>query len=250
MSAVDGLLFLGQSHFGYALDPDAALAGMDAVGTTTAVVAPVHPHRGGFPAANSGVLEAAGHSDGRFVPLCRVDPWEGADAVAELRRAVGQGARGLFLHPSEEHFRANDARIRPLVEAAAALAVPVVVAAGYHLFAEPLQLGALAGWVPGTPVVLTNGGQFNISGLAQFDAELALANANVHVQTSGMYREDFLERVVATFGPERLLFASAAPLFTMAYERRRVEAAHFSDAERALILGGNARRVFGLGEGS
>jgi predicted TIM-barrel fold metal-dependent hydrolase len=248
VSTVDGLLFLGSSHFGYALTPDAALAGMDAVGTVTAVAAPMHPHRGGFPAANTGVLEAAEHSDGRLVPLCRVDPWEGEGAVAELRRAVGRGARGLFLHPSEEHFRANDVRIRPLVDEAAVLGVPVVVAAGYHLFAEPLQLGALAAWVPEHPVVLTNGGQFNISGLAQFDAELALGNANVHVQTSGMYREDFLERVVATFGPERLLFASAAPLFTMAYERRRVDAAHFTDAERALILAGNTRRIFGLGD--
>lgn len=247
MRTVDGLLFLGSSHFGPALTPDAALAGMDAVGTQTAVAAPVHPHRGGFPGANDLVVQAAEESAGRLLPLCRVDPWEGADAVAELRRAVEQGARGLFLHPSEEHFRANDVRVRPLVEAAAGLAVPVVVAAGYHLFAEPLQLGALAAWIPDTPVVLTNGGQFNISGLAQFDAELALGNANVHVQTSGMYREDFLERVVATFGPERLLFASAAPVFSMAYERRRVDAAHFSEAERELILSGNARRVFGLG---
>lgn len=248
MSTVDGLLFLGTSHFGYGLEPAAALAGMDAVGTTTAVAAPMHPHRDTFPAANDAVLAAAAEAGGRLVPLCRVDPWEGADAVAELRRAAGQGARGLFLHPSEEHFRANDTRVRPLVDEAAALGLPVMVAAGYHLFAEPLQLGALAAWVPGHPVVLTNGGQFNISGLAQFDAELALANDNVHVQTSGMYREDFLERVVATFGPERLAFASAAPLFTMAYERRRVDAAHFSEAERALILGGNTRRVFGLEE--
>ena len=94
--------------------------------------------------------------------------------------------------------------------------------------------------------MLTNGGQFNISGLAQFDAELALGHPNVHVHTTGMYREDFLERVVATFGPERLVFATAAPLFTMAYERSRVELAHFSDAERALVLGGNTARIFNL----
>ena len=96
--------------------------------------------------------------------------------------------------------------------------------------------------------MLTNGGQFNISGLAQFDAELALRNANVHVHTTGMYREDFLERVAATFGAERLLFASGAPIFSMAYERRRVDLAHFGDAGRDLILGGNAARVFGIKE--
>lgn len=244
--SVDGLIFLGTSHFGYALDAAKAIGHLDAGETSTAVAAPMHPPRGDFRGANDEVLRAAEQFPGRFVPLCRVDPWEGTESVVELRRAVGAGARGLFLHPSEEHFRINDTRVRPLLEVAAELAVPVLIAAGYHLFAEPLQLGAAAAWTPGNPVVLSNGGQFNISGLAQFDAELALRNPNVHVQTTGMYREDFLERVVATFGPERLLFATMAPLFSMTYERRRVELAHFADAERALILGGNTARLFGI----
>jgi predicted TIM-barrel fold metal-dependent hydrolase len=246
MSTIDGLVFLGTSHFGYQLDAANALAGMDAVGTSVAIAAPMHPRRGDFAAANDAIAEAATNSDGRLIPLCRIDPWEGEAAVAEFRRASRAGARGVFLHPSEEHFRINDAAlVRPIVKCAADLGVSVMVAAGYHLFAEPLQLGAAARWTPDNPLVLTNGGQFNISGMAQFDAELALANANVHVQTSGMYREDFLERVVASFGPERLLFASAAPIFTMKYERLRVDLAHFSDAERELILGGNAIRIFG-----
>ncbi|MGW6278635.1 amidohydrolase family protein [Kribbella sp. NPDC055071] len=245
MSTVDGLVYLGTSHFGYGQDAATALAGMDAIGTDVAVAVPMHPHRGGLPSANDVLMAAATASGGRLIPLCRVDPWEGDDAVAELRRAVAAGARGLFLHPSEEHFRINDGPlVRPIVECAAELAVPVMVAAGFHLFAEPLQLAAAAAWTPANPFVLTNGGQFNISGLSGFDAELALANDNVHVQTSAMYREDFLEGVVAKFGPERLLFATAAPLFTMRYERLRVDLAHFGDAERELILGGNSARIF------
>jgi hypothetical protein len=247
MTTIDGLLFLGASHFGYQLDEAEALAGMDAVGTDLAIAAPMHPHRRDFTVANDALAEIASKSAGRLIPLCRVDPWEGEAALAELRRAVGEGARGLFLHPSEERFRINDeVLVRPIIEGAAELAVPVMVAAGYHLFAEPLQLGSAAGWTPDNPFVLTNGGQFNISGMSQFDAQLALGNANVHVHTSGMYREDFLEGVVATFGAERLLFASAAPLFTMEYERLRVELAHFTDAETGLILGGNSARIFGL----
>ncbi|HET6294878.1 MAG TPA: amidohydrolase family protein [Kribbella sp.] len=245
MTIIDGLVFLGSSHFGYELDAAAAFTGMDAVGTEMAVAVPMHPHRGDFAAANDGVAQAAEKSGGRLMPLCRVDPWEGEAAVAEVRRAVREGARGVFLHPSEERFRINDMLVRPVVEAAAELGTPVMVAAGYHLFAEPLQLGAAAQWTPDNTFVLTNGGQFNISGLSGFDAELALGNDNVHVHTTAMYREDFLEGVVAKFGPERLLFASAAPLFTMQYERLRVDLAHFSEAETELILGGNTARIFG-----
>jgi predicted TIM-barrel fold metal-dependent hydrolase len=243
---VDGLVYLGTSHFGYAQDAKSALAGMAEVGTSVALAAPVHPRGADFGPVNDAVAEAAASSDGRLVALARVDPWEGPAALAELRRAVGAGARGLFLHPGEEHFAINDDRVRPVVETAAELRVPVVIAAGFHLYSEPLQLGRAARWTPDNPVVLTNGGQLNISGLMGFDAELALGNGNVVVQTSGMYREDFLEGVVAKFGPERLMFASAAPLFDMTYERKRVQLAHFSDTERELILGRNAQRIFGL----
>jgi predicted TIM-barrel fold metal-dependent hydrolase len=241
---VDGLVHLGASHFGYRLDAGPALAAMDAVGTDLAIAVPVHPRGADFGPANDAVLAAAASSAGRLVPLARVDPWDGRPAVAELRRAVGKGARGLYLHPGEEHVAINDDRVRPLVETAAELGVPVVAAAGFHLYSEPLQLGRAAQWAPDNAFVLTNGGQFNISGLMGFDAELALGNDNVLVQTTAMYREDFLEGVVAVFGPERLMFATGAPLFDMTYERRRVDLAHFSDAQRDLILGGNASRVF------
>lgn len=247
---IDGLVFLGKSHFGYQFDTANAVDAIERNGASAAIVAPMHPRGGDFAAVNDEVAQAMQDSGGRLVALARVDPWDGKLAVSELRRAVTeQGARGVFLHPAEEHFRINDSLVRPIVECAAELGVPVMVATGYPLYSEPVQITQVAQWCPENPLVLTNGGQFNISGMAQFDAELALRNDNVFVQTSGMYREDFLERVVATFGAERLMFATAAPQFNMAYERKRVELAHFSSAERGLIFGGNAARLFGPMEG-
>jgi len=242
---VDGLIHLGASHFGHELDLAGALAQLDAAGSDMALAVSAHPRGADFPAANDLVLQAAQDSAGRILVLARVDPWEGRTAVTEVHRVITAGARGVFLHPGEEHFRINDTRVRPIVEAAAELDVPVVVAAGTHLLSEPLQLARAAQWAPETPFVLTNGGQFNISGMMQFDAELALGNDNVVVQTTAMYRQDFLEGVVAKFGPQRLMYASGAPVFDMSYERARVDAAHLSDAARDLVLAGNAERVFG-----
>lgn len=91
-----------------------------------------------------------------------------------------------------------------------------------------------------------NGGQCNISGMMQFDVMLAPENSNVVVQTGGRCREHFLEGVMQTSGADRLMYASAAPIFTTDYEIKRVEMAHFTEAERDAIFGGNAGRIFGI----
>ena len=68
------------------------------------------------------------------------------------------------------------------------------------------------------------------------------------MQTSGVYREDFLEGVVERFGAERLLYASAFPRFDPKLELLRVRwAPNIDDDDREAILGVNARRLL-LGE--
>jgi predicted TIM-barrel fold metal-dependent hydrolase len=71
---------------------------------------------------------------------------------------------------------------------------------------------------------------------------------NLAVQTSGVYREDFLEGVVDRFGADRLLYASAFPRFDPRLELLRVQwAPNIDDGARDAILGGNATRLL-LGE--
>ena len=71
------------------------------------VVFPMH-EPAGYPPANDRVLEAAADSDGRLVAYCRVDPRDGA--VAEARRCLDAGARGIKLHPRAERVHALRAR--------------------------------------------------------------------------------------------------------------------------------------------
>jgi len=199
-------------------------------------------------AANDAVAEAVAGGGGRVTGLARVDPLLGEKACAELERClVGLGLAGLFLHPWEETFRISDRRVDAVVEVAAAREVPVVVAAGHPWLSEALQVAALARRFPNVTFIATNGLQLNISGLGQTDAELALAETeNLLTQTAGVYREDFLEAVVRSFGPRRVLYASSFPLLDPRLEIRRVQWAALGKAEQAALLGGNAARVFGL----
>jgi predicted TIM-barrel fold metal-dependent hydrolase len=238
---VDSLVFLGESLFGHTVSADDLLAWMDELEVDVAVVAPLRPREYHLGPANDAVAEAVRAHPRRLVGLGRVDPNQGDAAAVEAERCLGElGCVGLFLHPWEETYRADDPAVANVVPDGA----PVIVASGYPWLSEGLQVGELARARAGRPVVATNGGQINISGLGQTDVELALAaSENLLVQTSGVYREDFLEGVVARFGAGRLLYASAYPWFDPRLELLRVRWAHFDDEAMAAILGGNAQRV-------
>lgn len=246
---VDSLTFVGESLHGWRATPAELVARLDEAGVDRAVVCPVRPVGYHLGPANDAVAAAVEAHAGRLVGCARVDPWQGADAVAELERALGGlGLRGLFLHPWEETFRVSAREVDPVVEVARAHGVPVIVAAGYPWLSEGLQVGELARRFPDVTFVATNGGQINISGLGQTDVELAIADRpNLLLQTGGVYREDFLEKVVAQHGPERLLFASGFPLLDPRLEIHRVQwAPSFDELVRDAVLGGNAARLFRL----
>lgn len=244
---VDSLTFLGDSIYGHSLTAEELLARLDEAGIDRAVACPAKPRGYHLGPANDAVAEAARTYPDRLLGIARVDPLLGEEAATELERALGElGLRGVLLHPWEETFRISDPLVDTVVEVAQAHAVPVVVAAGYPWLSEGLQVGALAERFRDVTFVATNGLQINIAGLGQVDAELALAdNPNILIQTSGVYREDFIEGIVQRYGVERVLYASALPLFDPRLELLRVRWAHFSEQEQQALLAGNATRIFG-----
>jgi predicted TIM-barrel fold metal-dependent hydrolase len=173
-----------------------------------------------------------------------VDPWQGQDAVSEARRCLTElGCVGLFLHPGEEAFPVRKAIA--VAKVAEELRLPVVIATGLFALSEPLQVSELAAAVPSIPVVMTSGGQINISGLGMIDAWAALRrSANLHILTNGEYRQDYLEQLAVDLDPHRLLFASFAPYYEQDFELLRVQSARMDDEARALVLGDNAKRLF------
>lgn len=245
---VDSLTFVGESIFGHRATARDLLDRMDEVGIDRAVVCPVKPRGYHLGLANEAVAEAVRAHPDRLVGFARVDPLLGDDAVAEAERATHElGLVGLFLHPREETYRVNAPFVDPVIETARRHRAPVIVATGYPWVSEGLQVGDLASRFPDVTFVMTNGGQINISGLGQTDAELALAeNENVLMQTAGVYREDFIEGVATRLGPEKVLFASAFPLMDPRLEVLRVRWAHLEDAQKEQMLGGNAARLLGL----
>jgi uncharacterized protein len=244
---VDAFSFLGESLFGYSQSADQLLARLDSAHIQLAVVCPAKPPGYHLEAANDFVAEVCQRHT-RFAGLARVDPHQGDRALRELDRALGElGLGGLFLHPWEETFRINSREVDPLVTKCAAHDVPVLIATGYPWVSEAAQVGDVARRYPDVSFVMTHGGQINISGLGQMDAfEVLRRNPNVFMETSGVYRQDFILDVVNEIGPERVLFGSNSPRMDARLEVERVHRADVGEDARQLMLEGNARRIFRL----
>jgi predicted TIM-barrel fold metal-dependent hydrolase len=242
---VDCHTHIGRSIYGYSQTPNELLDLMDRLGIDRAVLCPVQPEDYHLEPANDEVAAAVYDHPDRFIGFCRVDPRRGEKAVRELERAISQlELRGLFLHPWEEGYAVNTPVVFPVVERAIALNLPLMIASGFPWVSHATQVGDLCRRYPEVRVIMTHGGQINISGLAQTDAFNALRNGpNLQIEVSGVYRQDFIEEVVGELGAGRVLFGSNSPQMSQEFELERVRSLKIGEDERQAVLGGNAVRL-------
>lgn len=245
---VDSHAHIGESLFGHRQTAAELLSTMDAEEIERAIVMPLKPVSYHFGPENDRIADAVVRHPTRLAGFARVDPWQRDAATRELLRGLDElQLIGLYLHPFEEQFAANDELIFPLLDVLRDRALPLMLAGGYPGFSHPSQIGDLARQFPDLTIIATHGGQLNISGMLLADAGRMLrANPNVIMETSGIYREDFIEDTVAELGPERVLFGSNAPYMDQGFEASRIRLAHLEDDAKRLMGRENIIRICGL----
>ena len=152
--------------------------------------------------------------------------------------------RGLLMEPSrggQLYDAVALARIKQVQHAV------IVVDSGFEGFSRPHHLASFLASVPDRTVMLTHGGQLNISG-QHLDAARALFEAYpmTLLETSGIYRQDFLEDCLKALGAERILYGSGHPKMDERLEVERVRLLGRVGGDLDLMLGGNAHRIFDL----
>jgi len=238
---IDGHAYIGDSIQGFSQTADELRAVMQQCGIDRSIICPVKPYTYDLWSENERIAELAQRFPDDFVGFARVDPRLGSHATDDLQRAVSQlHLKGLLLHPWEETFRINAPLVDPLLTCAQTLRIPVLIETGYPWLAEALQVRDLARRFPAITIMMTHGGQINISGLGQRDAWLALnACPNLYMQTSGVYREDFIEEVIEQIGGERVIFGSSSPILDTRLELLRVRKAHIPEDMKKKVAGDN-----------
>jgi predicted TIM-barrel fold metal-dependent hydrolase len=214
----------------------------------------------GHPALSSEdvITGAARHRD-VLIPFASVDPNDGASAVARLRDLVAAGARGLKLHPTLQGFAPNDPAHYLLYEAAAEMAVPLIIhtgqtgigaglpgGRGFKLrLSDPMLIDDVAADFPSLTIVLAH------PSVPWQDSAISIAThkSNVYIDLSGWSPKYFPPSLVrAANGPLRrkVLFGSDYPLLTPDRWLADFEALDIKPEVRPLILKDNAVRLLGL----
>jgi uncharacterized protein len=257
------------THTAYRADLDYTVAGllreMDANGIDFGLVIQVFE----TPNARAGLTESRSlleTSGGRLRPVATVDPTKGASSIEETLSLWEheEGLAGIKLFPGYLPFYPHDPRLAPVYEFAHRRGVPVLVHEGDTMhpdglvkFARPIELDEVAVRYRDVRFVLCHFG----NPWVEEAAEVVYKNENMYVDTSGLLahpsapyfarmveqcRARLLTAILSIGSADRVLYGSDWPLEELRVATDLVDGLDLSLADREKILGGNARRLFGI----
>ena len=208
--------------------------------------------------ANDYLVESTARSGGRLCAFGSVNPAWGDDALAEVERCTAAGLIGIGeLHPDTQGYRIDDASVMgPLMALAKRLGMPVLTHASEpvgHSYpgkgtVTPDRLLRFIESFPGQPVIAAHwGGGLPFYALMP---EVKAALADVYFDTAAspfLYTPEVFPSATRIVGPERVLFGTDFPLIKHPRLLAQVRESGLSAEEQALITGGNAAKLLGLG---
>jgi predicted TIM-barrel fold metal-dependent hydrolase len=243
---VDGHCWLGRGVL-MSQTESALLRSMDRSGIDMAAVSPPDTRLViGNRAGNRALARAVARHPDRLIGYAGVNPWLGARAADELRRARDLGLRALYVNPRIQGVRLLDPHLVGLVETAAELGLPVHIATGTPIAGHPLTLAELARRVDRVSLILGSGGHsdFWIDVIPAMRAAPTLW-LEVSYKATHVIRE-----YVEALGAERIVFGSDAPANDQALEIAKLRAAGLAPEAFDAVAGRNLLRLLGIVRGA
>jgi len=179
---------------------------------------------------------AAAHSE--LVPVGTVNPCRWLGCLDEARRLIDQGVRLFRFFPQFQEWHIGQAPFRKLLRDVLAPADVVLILPAEMGFTT---IGDMAGGIT-NPIIVES---FRYASLAEAIVVMQ-ERPNVFVETHLINSPNWVELLKAEVGIERLIFGSNAPLAYVSAATAQIEYAAVSEAEKALIFGGNLRRLLEL----
>lgn len=245
---IDFRVHAGKSLFGMELSQEEILYGMEHLQIDICLLHPVKPLNYHLEPENDRIKEMVDANPKKFRAFGRVDPWRKEEALEEVERIFSRlKLEGLFLHPLEEHFSLTDPVLKPVLVHMEKIGKPVMICGGHSGVSHPCQIRYIAKEFPSITFIVTSAGQINISGLLLKDASTMLKSCpNVIMETSGIYRRDFIEQMTKVLGADRVVFGSGMPYYNQDMEMQRIITAKIDKKDKNKILGETAQKLLNI----
>lgn len=188
---------------------------------------------------------------GRLFGMCRVRPREGNKAVDELRfRVEEQGFSALKLNTLDDDYRLDDRRLLdPIIETAVRLRILLYFHTGdrHGETCQPRMIGDIAVAYPEADF---NIGHVGYPGWTDQIIPVLKRAPNTRVETAGMFGPALLQGIIDEVGATRVMIGSNGPNSPIELPHVMVNKYmnKLSPEEKALVVGGNFRRVLRLDE--
>jgi predicted TIM-barrel fold metal-dependent hydrolase len=205
---------------------------------------------------NDYIMESISRYPDRLVGFCSLPPMAEEAAIAELERCISGGIRGIGeLRPDFQGLvRGDEPVMDSIFEIAQRNRLMLMVHASEpvgHQYAgkqkiTPDVLEKLIARLPDMTIICAHwGGGLPFYALMP---EVAEALKNVYFDSSAspyLYRPEIFRHVAEIVGVEKVLFGSDYPLMRPSRVMKQFLSLDMGEEAEALILGGNARKLFG-----
>lgn len=230
-------------------EPADLLGLMDLAGITHSVVSHCEAIFGDLRRGNEAALAAAeAHPDRLSVHLV-ANPHREQDLEVLNAQLARPEVAGIKIHPNVHECPVDDARYEWVWELARRHAVPVLSHGfGGDPTSDPLLFARPADTYPDVDILIGHSGA-TYEGMRR-TIEVARHRRNLYAETCGSWMTGWwLRRLVDALGADRLVHGTDAGLIEPRLAVGRVLGADLSDADRALVLAGNARRILRFAPG-
>lgn len=224
-------------------DAAGLVAEMDRLGIRQACISAHVALDGDAALGNDETAEAVRAFPDRFIGYAVVDPNYPKEARPELeRRLASPEFKMIKLHPGLAAYPIDGPNYEPVWEMARARNCPVLTHAWTgDAYCGPGPIRRLMAKHPGVTLIF---GHALFHATFKEAAEVARDFPNLMLDvTTSNHCYGMIEHAVEQSGAERILFGSDAPFISAAGAVGKVLYARIDDADKAKILGGNAKRL-------
>lgn len=130
---IDTHAHIGKDEDGHSMSADKLIKYMDTANINKSIVFPLNDnnHSVNFNESNDAILLAAKVYQDRFIPFFRLDPNKSWKEEFNLR--LGQGFKGIKLHPRSQNFKLTSSKVMGIYEEAEKNNIAILVHTGFGL---------------------------------------------------------------------------------------------------------------------